>query len=192
MLYKDFDLTIESPRIRITPLTPSDTESYARLLYGDLYDTYIKLMGKAPEVDLNEDSCADVDLNTNAHTPQDEIHALRLHDDDAFIGWITLQQDDKGRPDIGVSLIPSQQNKGFGPDAVRLFVNRLHEDYGLEKVYLRIKEGNLQSQRAAEKLGAVKFDSVPDPTIMALLEELPNQNWHEPGKVYCYYLELPV
>ena len=177
MLYKDFDLALASDRIRITPLLPADAEPYARLVYGDLYDTYVQVMGKVPSVELES---------------EDEIHALRLPDDDTFIGWIALQKDKEGRPDIGIHLVPEQQNRGLGPEAVRLFVNHLHRTYGLEKVFLRIKETNLQSRKAAVKLGAVKYDTVPDPTIVALREELPNQDWHEPENVFFYYLDLPV
>lgn len=177
MLYKDFDLALASDRIRITPLLPSDTEPYARLMYGVLYDTYVRVIGKVPSLELKS---------------EDEIHALRLPDNDTFIGWIALQKDEEDRPDIGVHLVPERQNQGLGPEAVRLFVNHLHKTYGLEKVFLRIKETNLQSRKAAVKLGAVKYGTVPDPTIMALREELPNQDWHEPENVFCYYLDLPV
>ena len=177
MLYKDNDLVLISPCIRITSLLPADAVPYARLMYGVLYDTFVQVIGKVPSLELKS---------------EDELHALRLPDDDTFIGWIALQKDKEGRPDIGVHLVPEQQNRGLGPEAVRLFVNHLHKTYGLEKVFLRIKETNLQSQHAAEKLGAVKYDTVPDPTIMALREELPNQDWHEPENVLCYYLDLPV
>ena len=95
-LYKDIDLTLASERIRITPLLSSDMEPYARLMFGDIYDLYVAATGKAPSVELEKEH-------------SDEIHALRLPDDDAFIGWITLQKDEEGRPDIGIHLIPEQQ-----------------------------------------------------------------------------------
>ena len=179
MLYKDSDCVLISPRIRITPLLPSDTEPYARLMLGNIYDLYKEVTGEAPSAGLDEPH-------------DDEIHALRLPDDDAFIGWITLQKDEAGRPDIGIHLVPEQQGKGLGPESIRLFVNHLHTVYGLEKVYLRIHESNLQSQKAAAKLGAAKDGEVPDQRIMVLREKLPGYDWKEPGKLYCYHLDLPV
>ena len=52
----------------------------------------------------------------------DETHAIRLTDQEDFIGWITLQKNIDGQPDVGISLIADQQNKGYGPEAVMLFV----------------------------------------------------------------------
>ena len=178
-LYNDYDLVLSTPRIRLTPLLPTDTEPYARLMLGDIYDLYKETTGTAPSAGLEEPH-------------EDELHALRLPDDDAFIGWITLQKDEYGRPDIGVHLVPEQQNRGLGPEAVRLFVNHLHETYGLEKVYLRIHESNIQSQKAMSKLGVVKDGEVPDQRIVTLIEKLPDYDWKEPGMIYYYHLDLPV
>ena len=59
-------------------------------------------------------------------------------------------------------MIPEEQNKGYGPETVMLFANRLFEDYGLGQVYARISEKNLQSQRAIAKLHAVFDKAIPD------------------------------
>lgn len=178
-LYKDFDLTLASDRIRITPLLPADTEPYTRLMFGEIYDLYVAATGKTPSSGLEKEH-------------SDELHALRLPDDDSFIGWVTLQRDEEGRPDIGVHLVPEQQNKGLGPEAVRLFVNHLHRIYGLKTVYLRIHESNLQSQKAMGKLGVVKDGEAPDPVMTTLRIQLSDYDWKKPGLVYCYHLDLPV
>lgn len=178
-LYKDFDLTLTSDRIRITPLRPSDMEPYTRLMFGDIYDLYVEATGKAPSSGLEKEH-------------GDEIHALRLPDDEAFIGWISLQRDDEGRPDIGIHLIPEQQNKGLGPEAIQLFVNYLNKAHGLKTVYIHVHETNFQSQKAVGKLGAVKDGEAPDSTMTGLREQLPGYDWKEPGMIYCYHLDLPV
>ena len=41
---------------------------------------------------------------------------------------------------MGIHLIPEQQNKGLGPEAIRLFVNHLHTAYELDRV-IHIHEG---------------------------------------------------
>ena len=179
MLYKDFDLTLASDRIRITPLLSSDTEPYTRLMFGEIYDLYAAATGKAPSSGLEKEN-------------SDEIHALRLPDNDTFIGWVTLQRDEEGRPDIGVHLVPERQNQGLGPEAVRLFVNHLHKTYGLEKVFLQIHESNLQSQKAMGKLGVVKDGEAPDPVMTTLRIQLSDYDWKKPGLVYYYHLDLPV
>jgi len=178
-LYKDNDLVLTSPRIRITPLHPSDTEPYTRLMFGDIYDLYVETTGKAPSSGLEKNH-------------GDEIHALRLPDDDAFIGWISLQKDEEGRPDIGIHLIPEQQNKGLGPEAIRLFVNYLNRTHGLKTIYIHVHKTNFQSQKAMSKLGAVKDGEEPDSTMTALIEKLPDYDWKKPGMIFCYHLDLPV
>ena len=47
MLYKDFDLTLASDRIRITPLLTSDIEPYARLMFGVMYDRFTEVRSKS-------------------------------------------------------------------------------------------------------------------------------------------------
>lgn len=184
MLYKDFDLVLASDRIRITPLLPSDTESYARLMFGVMYDRFTEVLGHVPDSGIDK---------VLSHESDEETHALRLPDsDDSFIGWIALQRDEEGRPDIGIHIVPEQQNKGLGPEAIRLFANHLHDEYGLERVYARVHESNLQSQRAMEKAGAVLEKEAPNPIIVAMQSKLPEEERSDPGRLRYYHLDLPV
>ena len=179
MLYKDWDVILERKRIRITPIQLEDEPAYGRLLLGDLYDRTVSMLGKTStgiEEILN-------------HTESAETHAIRLNDE-TFIGWITLQKDPDGNPDIGISLIQKYRNQGIGPEAVALFVNRLNELYGIDRVYARITEHNIQSQKAFEKLGAVLDRREPDYRMKKVVDELPGeQPIHD---LYYYHIDLPV
>lgn len=152
-------------------------------MFGAMYDRFTEVLGHAPDSGIDK---------VLSHESKDEIHALRLPDDDAFIGWIVLQRDEEERPDIGIHLIPEQQNRGLGPEAIRLFANHLHDEYGLDRVYARVHESNLQSQRAMEKAGAVLDKEAPNPIIVAMQEKLPEEQRSDPGKLRYYHIDLPA
>jgi len=180
MLYKDWDVILTGERIRITPMRMEDEPAYGRLLLGDLYDKTVGMLGTATtgiEEILN-------------HTESAETHAIRLINDDSFIGWITLQKDPEGKPDIGISLVQEHQNQGIGPEAIALFVNRLNSTYRMDRVYVRITEHNIQSQKAFAKLGAVLDKREPDYRMKKIADKLPGeQPIHE---LFSYHIDLPI
>lgn len=162
---------------------------YSRLLFGKAYDRFERTLGLMP---------ANLTSTLN-HTSSDEMHAIRPLDDEQFFGWITLQKNEEGLPDIGISLIEEQRNKGFGPEAVMLFANRLHDVYGLKEVSVRLSDKNLQSQRAFAKVGAVFDKSLPDERFAALIKvyEDTNGSFHLPDgtdmpMLYHYHIPLPI
>lgn len=162
-----------------------DDEAYGRLMFGEQYDRFAEI--------LKGQSITGIE-KTLEHKANDETHAIRLIGDDQFIGWITLQKDVEGRPDIGISLKSDYQNKGIGPEAVRLFVNRLYSDYGIQTVYVRISEENLQSQRGFAKLGAILDKTEPHYILASLPKDIPADN---PDKrnlpnLRFYHINLPV
>lgn len=182
MLYQDFDIILNGARIRITPFLPTDAEPYARLMFGEMYDRFTCLLGKPPDTGLEK---------VLAHESEDEAHAIRPTDNDDFIGWITLQPDEKGRPDIGIHLHPNYQNQGIGHEAIALLSNRLHEVYGLKQVFIRTTEGNLQAQRAFEKMGAILDGTKPDYRLQRIVEKLPPSERTQAHDILYYHFDLP-
>ena len=181
---------LKGEHIRITPMTEQDEAAYSQLLLGELHDRFEKTLGLKPPARLT---------STLNHTSGDETHAIRLLDDEHFIGWITLQKNEENKPDIGISLIVEQQNKGFGPEAVMLFANRLHDVYGLKEVFVRISDKNVQSQRAFAKVGAVFDRALPDGRFTALTKvyEDTSDSFQLPEGValpmlYHYHIPLPI
>ena len=180
MLYKDWNVILIGKRVRITPMRMEDEPAYGRLLLGNLYDKTVGMLGYATTGILEI-------IN---HTESAETHAIRLVDDDSFIGWIVLQKDPEGRPDVGISLIDGYRNQGIGPETVSLFVNRLNEIYGIDRVYARISEHNLQSQKAFAKLGTVLDKRESDYRMKKIVDELPGkQPVHD---LLYYHIDLPV
>ncbi len=183
MLYQDWEIELTGDQIRITPMRLDDDEAYGRLMLGDsLYESSLRHMdGQSP-----------TSMEKILSHKGDETHAIRLIDQEDFIGWITLQKNIDGQPDIGISLIADQQNKGYGPEAVMLFVNYLHNEYGLERIAVHISEKDLQSQYAFGKLG-VEFDKeVPDERFIFSDQPLSEQEMDSLPKVLYFHIPLPV
>ena len=184
MLFRDWDVTMLGKRVRITPMRMEDEPAYGRLLLGELYDRAVAVHGEATtgiESILN-------------HTESTETHAIRPVHDDSFIGWIVLQKDLEGKPDIGISLIQECRNQGIGPEAITVFANRLHSEYGIERVYARISELNIQSQKAFSKIGAVLDKREPDYRMKKIVDALPEeeQKKEKNNDLLFFHLDLPI
>ena len=185
MLYQDWDILLTGKTIRITPLEKRDDEVYGRLMFGEHYDRFVEVLKNGSVTGIEK---------TLEHRASDETHAIRQTGDDQFIGWITLQRDNDGRPDIGISLTPEYQNKGIGPEAVCLFANRLYSEYGLQTIYVRISEENIQSQKAFAKLGAVLDKEEPNYIFTSLARELPEDHPDRQNipNLRFYHIPLPI
>ena len=186
MIFQDWDLELAGEHVLINSLTEKDSEAYGRLLLGKLYDTLQEITKEAP-VPTGFKSILD-------HTSNDETHAIRLLPDKNLIGWITLQKNKEGDPDIGISIEKKQQNKGYGPEAIQLFCNYLNETYGLQQVKVHISAKNIQSQNAFAKVGAVLDQEIPDERYTRLLAEHPDHKMADGFmmKVRCYHIPLPI
>lgn len=183
MLYQDWEIELTGDRVRITPMRLEDDEAYGRLMLGDsLYESSLQnLNGQSP-----------TGMEKILSHQGDETHAIRLIDNEDFIGWIILQKNMDGQPDVGISLIAGQQNKGYGPEAVMLFVNYLHNEYGLERIAVHISEKNLQSQTAFGKLGVELDKEVPDERFIFSDQPLSEQEMDSLPKVLYLHIPLPV
>ena len=184
MLFKDWDIVLTGQHIRITPITERDEVPYSRLFHGGFYDRFEKAFGKPPESPLK---------TILDHTAKDETHAIRPVGSESFIGWITLQRNDEEQPDVGISLIPEYRDKGYGPEAVMLFVNHLYVEYGLKEISVRILETNQQSRRAFAKVGAVFYKAHSDMRFEKLKRSCRGQaDDMKVPVIRCYHIPLPV
>ncbi len=186
MIFQDRDLELKGENILINAFTDKDRESYSRILLGPLYDSLTQLTG--------EEKSSSGFMAVICRTAENETHAIRLLPDHRIIGWITLQKNKSGEPDIGISLLPEQQNKGYGPEAIRLYGNYLHEKYGLMQLIARTSSVNFQCRHALVKTGAILEKEIPDERLVALMEQHPDHSFR-PGFgmiTCCYCIPLPV
>ena len=184
MLLDHWDLELTGDRIRLTPFTEADQEPYGILALGEeTYRDFVEsaaALGKPTAVLKKRDG--------------DEVHIIRPLDRDAFLGWVVLQKDEEGKPDIGIHLVPEIRYQGYGPEAVRLYLNWLYKTEGTGRVYARISADNVPSQRAFEKLGAVLIRIGSYGEHLRLLKELHGEDAEDlhPVMFRYYFIDLPV
>ncbi len=72
----------------------------------------------------------------------------------APIGEMNYRSIGAGAAEVGIKICEaSEQNKGLGTRALRLFFHSLFADYGYEKIVLDTNQNNLRAQHVYEKLG---------------------------------------
>ena len=167
-----YNVLITTPRLTITDLRPEDEVPHTRLMLGDdFYDRFLRETGKAPNLSLTAD---------------EEMYAIRIND--SYIGWVILQKDEQGRPDVGIKLMREYQGRGYGPEALMAFCNWIYEKYGVGCLYARIEESNVQSQKAFSKIGAVLDEWKPDYSFLKVARELAG----EIPELLYYHIDLPI
>jgi len=166
------NVLITTPRLTITELRPDDEIPHTRLMLGDeFYESFLRETGKAPDLPRTE-----------------EMYAIRLQN--SYIGWVVLQRDEQGRPDVGIKVMNTYHGRGYGPEALKAFCNWIHEKRGIERAFARIEEGNVQSQKAFAKIGAVLDDRKPDYRFVKMAQKLPGET-NIPELLY-YRIDLPI
>lgn len=186
MMYQDWDLELKGEHILINAFAEGDGEAYSRLLLGPLYDALTQI---SPEEKIPSGFKKII-----SRTEENATHAIRLLPDHKMIGWITLQKDRDGEPDIGISLVEDLQNKGYGPGAIQLYGNYLHEKYGLQQLKARTSSKNLQCRNALTKTGAILEKEIPDERLAMLMEKNPDHQLRPGFQMItcCYRIPLPI
>lgn len=120
-----------------------------------------------------------------------------LKDSEKFVGKICMQGINSELPELGIDIVNSYQNQGYGSEAIIAFCNRYYEMYGVDRVKVRIREENARSIHVFEKIGAeydratsyfseeqlnMFKDKIPDADLSQLLQ----------NSVRDYLLKLPI
>jgi RimJ/RimL family protein N-acetyltransferase len=144
--------SFESPRILLRPRTLADLDDCIA-------------MDRDPEVTRYVDGPWDdpvahrrfvVDRITRAYP--DGLGYWSIFERDApsrFIGWMLLIPEDANGPEveIGWRLVCDAWGRGIASEAASILVAHAFDTVGLESIVAGIAEGNVASQRVAEKLG---------------------------------------
>lgn len=90
------------------------------------------------------------------HDPSTVTWAIECLEDGAWIGSTDLHQLDFRNRNCWWGIMvapPARWGKGYGSEACRLAVGYAFRQLGMEKVYLRVYEGNERGRRAYAKAG---------------------------------------
>lgn len=132
-----------------------------------------------------------------ANSPSIYNGMIFLKDNASFIGKICMQHTNLDAPELGITIIKSQQNNGYAPEAIAAFCNYYSIKHGLSEVNIRISEENTHSIYVFEKLGAVYTKSasfLSENSLAVLKRLLPDEDLTELYKndIREYILNLPI
>ncbi len=84
-----------------------------------------------------------------------EIYVIRINK--KIVGMIDLQNGDKfnNKAEIGYWLAEEHQGKGIITEACRRIINKVFNDYGINRMTIKAAVGNLKSRHIPERLGFV-------------------------------------
>lgn len=77
-----------------------------------------------------------------------------LADSETFVGRICMKHINETMPELGIEILNTYQNKGYGPEAIKAFCKWYANEYNVNEVSVRIKIENTHSIHIFEKLGA--------------------------------------
>ena len=178
MYYSDWDIVLEGESIRLTSFTKNDCKTY--------YAMQNQMEPGDPEIARKY--CEGI-LD---HTDGNEYHVIRLKDHPKMIGWIALQKDDRGEPDIGIALLPAYQDHGYGPEAIKLLLNRLYHEYGTDQAFAWIRKNNIQCRKAFKKAGAVFLESSPTEEELSFLSAMYQDNPEKMEDLILHHYSIPL
>lgn len=172
---------LETPRLRVRPMTPSDADAVARL------HTAIEWVDpEQSPAEQGERSRAYVDwLSRNhlelAHLDQPPLgdRAVELQESGAFVGLCGIVPyierlgviPGLGEPDAGATaevgimwaIHPDHQGRGYATEVGRALLDYLLGELGMARVIATTASDNAPSQRVMEKLGMQLYRSDGDP-----------------------------
>jgi len=97
-----------------------------------------------------------------------------LKDSNCFVGKICMQYIDSLEPELGIDIMSSMQNRGYGPEAIVAFCRYYFELRKIDRVKVRISRDNKHSIHVFEKLGAqfVQSASFVSQNSLSMMREL--------------------
>ena len=87
----------------------------------------------------------------------------------AFIGNIELTDLREREAELGIAITASQQDRGFGTEAIRALVAYGTERMGLDRIWLKVYPDNARAIRVYEKCGFREYDRDETDVFMEVL-----------------------
>lgn len=146
--YEILTLLSESPlktdRTILRPMNDEDIDEFLEHIAGalTLYGTELEELYREK---CKEQICSDSGIT----------FSIRLTESNEYIGYFELKELDI-EPEIGIDLIESFQNQGFGYEVCQTAVHFIFEKTDIDTLKYNCFRNNNASLRLAEKLGAVR------------------------------------
>ena len=153
---------IVTERLILKPVSVVDAE-FIYQLYNS--PRFIEFIG-----DKNIRSVADAEKYIkNRFLPQIEKlgygnYVITQKDDGKKLGSVgVFEREGLDVPDIGFSLLPDYEGKGYGFEAASVLLDKAFKEFGLKKISAITSDPNLSSRKLIEKLGLTYQNKVQLP-----------------------------
>lgn len=96
-----------------------------------------------------------------------DLFAIRLKEDNRFIGIILIVEDKGDEVEVGYAIGSSYWNHGYATEALNGFIDYLFNERNKNKIVASYFEGNEASKRVMEKVG-MKFEYIDEEGLFYL------------------------
>ncbi len=137
-------MRLDTERLIIDPIKENDKKDYFTNISHDrkVLETFIcKYAERLDEFDFSP------------YLGRKDLFAIRLKDTGCLIGIILFFDKKDTACEIGYGIGSNYWNCGYTTEAVKIFLEYLHREEGIQTVYASFFTGNYASQRVMEKCG---------------------------------------
>lgn len=144
-------MLLTTPRLRICSLTPSDAPTF--FTYRSHPDV-VRYQNLSPERLEDAASFIAKTLGADFEVPGTWCQlGIRLLETDELIGDLGLHRIDTAQAEIGFTIAPPHQRKGYAHEATRAILSHLFDTLELHRVIASLDPNNTASKALLERLG---------------------------------------
>ena len=146
----NYEVIFASDRIHFVKLSEDLVNDYLNMVNDTEVQKYISRNRKTYELD-GEMEWIKSKLKENSI-----IFSMIEKETNKFIGNIEIMRINNNIGEMGIAITPNQQNKHFGQEAIKRFIEYSFEDLGLDGLELNVFNFNPRGIRCYEKVGFIK------------------------------------
>ena len=146
----NYDVIFDSDRIHFVKLSEDLVNDYLNMVNDIEVQKYISRNRKTYELD-GEMEWIKSKLKENSI-----IFSMIEKETNKFIGNIEIMRINNNIGEMGIAITPKQQNKHFGQEAIKRFIEYSFNDLGLDGLELNVFNFNPRGIRCYEKVGFIK------------------------------------
>lgn len=145
----DYEIIFESDRIYFVRLTEKLVNDYLSMINDIEVQKYISHKRKTYELE-GELEWIKSKLEENA-----TIFSMIEKETNKFIGNIEIMEINNNIGEMGISITPTQQDKHFGQEAIKRFIEYSYNNLGLDGIELNVYNFNHRGIKCYEKVGFI-------------------------------------
>ena len=146
----NYEIIFESDRINFVKVTEKLVSDYLNMVNDIDVQKYISRNRKTYELD------SEIEWIKKKLTENSIIFSMIEKETNEFIGNIEIMRINNNIGEMGIAITPNQQNKHFGQEAIKRFIEYSFNDLGLDGLELNVYNFNHRGIHCYEKVGFIK------------------------------------